>query len=142
MKENSIITLAEEIATKAHKNQFRRDGKTLYITHPRAIVKTLKRYYSNPEKYLSAAWLHDVLEDTNLKLGDLLNKGIPLEVAVTVELLTKKEEVGYLQYILKIKENLIARIIKIVDMEDNLKTATGSQKAKYLLAIYILRYIN
>lgn len=37
----SSVLLAEQIATRSHANQFRRDGVTPYITHPEAIVKKL-----------------------------------------------------------------------------------------------------
>ena len=35
--------LAKNYATKLHKGQFRRDGKTPYIKHPREVVKKLKK---------------------------------------------------------------------------------------------------
>jgi hypothetical protein len=59
--ECGVVLLAEQIARKAHVNQFRRDGVTPYITHPEAVVKKLG---TESDDVLAVAWLHDVLEDT------------------------------------------------------------------------------
>ena len=132
----NIEKLAKKIATEAHKGQHRKGGKP-YIVHPQAVAKELSKYYSMWETYLPVAWLHDVLEDTNLTPLDLLNKGVPFEIVAIVEILTKRKNEDYLQYILRVKENSIATMVKLADMEDNSKTI---QKNKYLLAKYILEH--
>lgn len=134
------IELAKKIATEAHRGQFRRNGKTPYIKHPKAVAKELEQYYLMRETYLPVAWLHDVLENTDLHILDLLHRGIPFEIAAAVEALTKRDDEDYLQYILRVRRNPIAIMVKIADMKDNSKTATESQKTKYLLAKHILEH--
>ena len=42
-KKIDMVDLAKKYATKMHKGQFRRDGKTPYIVHPADVVKKLKK---------------------------------------------------------------------------------------------------
>ena len=91
------------------------------------------------EIYFPVAWLHDVLEDTNLTPLDLLQKGLPFEVVKDVEILTKRKNENYLEYILRVRGNLIPVAVKLADMKHNSLTATKSQKDKYSLAAYILK---
>jgi hypothetical protein len=58
---SEILQLAQRVATKAHRNQFRKDGKTAYIQHIRDVVKRLE---GASEDIQAAAWLHDVVNTT------------------------------------------------------------------------------
>ena len=69
----SQILLARSIAEEAHLGQFRRDGKTPYIEHPRQVSH---RLYHLDDNYIAAAWLHDVIEDnSNFTLNSLRDRG-------------------------------------------------------------------
>ena len=60
---HDLVVLAEKIATEAHKGQFRADGKTPFIEHPKAVAA----FFSDDEWQLKViAWLHDVIEDTKV----------------------------------------------------------------------------
>ena len=64
MKRIDLEKLAKNYATKFHKGQFRRDGKTPYIKHPAQVVKKLKKDFDIKDQYiLAGAWLHDVVEE-------------------------------------------------------------------------------
>jgi (p)ppGpp synthase/HD superfamily hydrolase len=148
-KENNIIVIAKHLATEAHKGQLRWDKKTPYISHPAAVVDAItKRSFDNmliKEQAIAAAWLHDVLEDTETTVTDLLNAGIPRNVIEQVIILTKAKRELYLSYILNIKINPIARIVKIADIEHNMscfESPKGSLYDKYSLALYILESNN
>ncbi len=156
----NIVNIALKIATKAHKGQFRHDGKTPYITHPIAVAKLFKKEYKNSkwhEKGMSkiieaACLLHDVLEDCTItgfaedRLitgDDLIVEGIPQEVIEVVECLTHQPFETYAQYIVRIKHHPIAPIIKRLDIKHNLSTLEPKKKTqrdKYLLALYILEH--
>lgn len=110
---------AESIATEAHKGQKRRDGKD-YIEHPRRVVKRLIDNGIKNKLFHSVAWLHDVLEDTDITAQKLKDKGISDDVIHSVELLTRKKDQTYRDYIRGIKNNEMARTVKIEDMLDNL----------------------
>lgn len=54
---------ASEIAEEAHEGQMY--GDRPYITHPEAVVGVLLRFGVMHQATVAAAWLHDVIEDTN-----------------------------------------------------------------------------
>lgn len=139
--DDNLVTLAEEIATEAHKGQFRYDKITPFIEHPKAVVNNLNWFidYKNINKLQVIAWLHDVIEDTNITLSDLLNKGIPLEIVNIIDILSRRKDENYLFYILRVKNNSIAKKIKLADLKHNMSTSTiKNQIEKYQLAKYIL----
>ncbi len=125
--------LAEQIATEAHKNQTRWDG-TPYIEHPKRVALSF-----NDDLMSSVAWLHDVLEDTELTAQDLINKGIQKDVVSMVEILTKRIGEDYYSFIVRVRENPVASKIKIADIGHNLlDLKEGSMKDKYRLARHTL----
>lgn len=133
---SSSVWLASSIARKAHEGQFRRDGITPYITHPEEVAKSLEG--EDPD-VIAAAWLHDVLEDTDVGLSDLNNEGIPAHVIEAVALLTRWDGQPYEDYLHWITQDEIARKVKIADIRHNLSDApTVKQCQKYTKAISIL----
>lgn len=73
-----IVTNMECTARKWHEGQFRKDGKTPYIEHPKTVVEQLMAWgftkESNP-LVLAIAWGHDLGEDTNVPFQELMNAG-------------------------------------------------------------------
>ena len=135
--------IAENIARKEHKDQKRWSGEP-YITHPEAIVKQLrseKWCFINLDYLFATAWLHDVIENCNITVGDLLGAKIPDEIIESLLAISKVDNEDYLNYILRVSNNEIARIVKIADITHNLSTigdGKKDRKDKYKLAIYIL----
>lgn len=71
---------------------------------------------------LHAAWLHDIVEDTDVTLNELTDTGYPYEVVETVALLThNKKAETYAEYIDRIcaSGNLRAIKVKLADQRDN-----------------------
>lgn len=66
-----------------------------------------------------AAWLHDVVEDTDTSLADLLTAGFPEKVLRILELLTHEESVPYMDYVKKLAADPIAKAVKLADLQDN-----------------------
>lgn len=54
--------LAEKIAIELHNGQFRADGITPYIEHPKAVAELVKEH-GGSEKSVCVAWLHDIMEE-------------------------------------------------------------------------------
>ena len=133
MKDSTLVETALHIALQAHNGQFRRDGKTPYIKHPIAVALQFKK-----PRLKVLAYLHDVIEDTNLSLTDLKKLGIPQDILDSLNCLTKRKLESYAEYILTCRNDPDARAVKIEDLKHNLKTSSGNQKAKYELALYIL----
>ncbi len=119
---------------KLTKGQKRSDGKD-YITHPEAVSKLVGEGIG----LKIVAWLHDVLEDSELEPEDLKDKGIEKGLIQSVIYLTRIKNGNYKDYILKITEDEIATKVKIADLKHNLSNLkNGSMRDKYLLALYIL----
>ena len=147
-----LVKVAMKIAKKAHKEQFRNDGKTPFVSHPIAVMENLKKeiqgikwYDKNtPTILFCASLLHDVLEDTKITSKELAKKGIPKAVIDLIETLTHEKDESYINYILRIRKNRgdsFARTIKIEDIKHNLSTLEPWKKDKrdkYMLALYLL----
>jgi (p)ppGpp synthase/HD superfamily hydrolase len=62
--------VAEKFAREAHANQLRKYTNEPYIDHPAAVVE-LVRSVSHTNEMICAAWLHDVVEDTEVTLDEI-----------------------------------------------------------------------
>jgi (p)ppGpp synthase/HD superfamily hydrolase len=130
-----LVNLAREIATTAHAGQFRRDGTTPYIVHPEAVASRVK---GDPTAE-ATAWLHDVLEDSDISAEDLVERGIPAEVVEAVTLLTHPRGIAYESYLTGIARHPLAKRVKIADMLTNLSdTPTDRQIVKYAKGLLAL----
>ena len=78
------------MAARVHHNQKRKDQKkTPYFSHPARVALTVAvKFGCTDEKILTAALLHDVLEDTRVDYDDLLER-FDQEIADTVAALSK-----------------------------------------------------
>lgn len=88
-----MVKTAERIARRAHAGQVDKAGVP-YAHHPAWVAARVEG-----DDAKAAAWLHDVLEDTNLTADDLRRAGIPEEVVHTVEVLTHAEGESYQDYL-------------------------------------------
>ena len=113
-------SIAEQIARKAHAGQVEKWGGHPYIAHVERIVSMM----DSPEAQ-EVAWLHDVLEDSDLTHRDLLAAGIAPAIVDAVLLLTRGSET-YAEYIetIRAKKNLLALVVKIADLRDHLREET------------------
>lgn len=90
-------------------------GGNPYISHPIAVATLL----SDTEQQI-IAYLHDIVEDTDMTFEDLLGLGFTQRIVNSVKLLTKQEGVPYEDYILAIKKDNNACAVKIADITDNM----------------------
>ena len=127
MTDSSFVSLAEKIATEAHAGQFRRTGEP-YIEHPRAVVNRV----SGDTDAQVVAWLHDVIEDTEVSAERLRAEGIPQHLVDAVVLVTKTKGQSYEDYLQDIAASPLAKKVKIADMLSNLAdNPTDRQIRKY-----------
>lgn len=101
------------IAYNAHMNQFDRAGVP-YIYHPIHLAEQM-----DTEIECIVALLHDVVEDTDVTF-EQLKKEFSGEVIEVLKLLTHDKNTDYMEYIMKLKKNPIAKKIKIADIKHNL----------------------
>lgn len=124
----------------AHKDQLDKSGMP-YVFHPFHLAEQM-----TDEKTTVVALLHDVIEDTDYTLEDLRSMGFDEEILSALALLTHAPDVPYLEYVAKIKQNPIARAVKLADLRHNsdlsrLDTVTPydqSRTEKYRQAIEVL----
>ena len=144
--ENKIKN-ARDFAQEKHKNQKR--GDTPYIDHLEGVVFRLKNIGITDTDVICAAWLHDILEKTDVTLDELIQR-FGKETATLVLSLTKSKEIPKkdteLQYVKQLKDAPIeAKIIKLCDISANLKdlsisTISKTQKNKQIRKI--LHYLK
>jgi (p)ppGpp synthase/HD superfamily hydrolase len=101
------------IAYDAHHNQVDKDHVP-YIFHPMHIAERMTTEYET-----IAALLHDVVEDTDVTIDDLIDAGFPDPVIEAVRLLTHDDEIDYIEYLQTIKSNAIATSVKLADLDHN-----------------------
>lgn len=109
----NMVDLALQTAKKAHAGQVDKAGRD-YIEHPIAVAEKV----NTPEEKM-AAYLHDVVEDTDVTLEDLRSLGFPESVIEAVDCLTKREGVSLADYLYRVKHNEIARVVKLADLAHN-----------------------
>lgn len=103
-----------------HGNQKRIQG-TPYYLHPFAVADILANsgYSSN---YQIVALFHDLLEDTDTTYEELI-KLSNINIANIVKLLTKEKNYQMEDYINRIEQNEIAKMVKLADRVHNLLEA-------------------
>ncbi len=116
--------LAYEIASVAHKGQVDKAGKE-YINHPLTVAS-----YCNSEDERIVALLHDVVEDTNVTLEEL-SKIFDSNIIEALRLLTHRDDEPYLEYVEKIKENKLAKAVKIADLTHNMDLSRFKNPTKW-----------
>jgi (p)ppGpp synthase/HD superfamily hydrolase len=104
---------ALRLCFEAHKDQLDKSGLP-YIFHPFHLAEQM-----DTEATVCVALLHDVVEDTDYTLEDLIAMGFPKPVTDALALMTHDENVPYLDYVSKLKDNPIARQVKLADLKHN-----------------------
>ena len=80
---------AVAFAARAHRHQLRKDGVTPYVSHPIRVAWIARQVFGiNDRRVLTAAVLHDTIEDTTTDCDDILERFGP-DVARWVAALTK-----------------------------------------------------
>ncbi len=124
------ITEAYRLAAGSHEGQLRRSGEP-YITHPLAVAGIVARYGMD-DVTISAALLHDAVEDTVLTL-DEVEAAFGSEVREIVDGVTKLERVHFdskeAQQAATMRKMLVAMakdlrvlVIKLADRLHNMRT--------------------
>lgn len=108
-----FVGKAHELASKHHEGQKDKAGE-VYIKHPEYVASLVE---TDEEK--ATAYLHDTLEDTTLTAEQLRSAKIPTSVIEAVTVLTKNKNDDYFSYLEKVKQNPIARKVKLADLKHN-----------------------
>lgn len=139
---------AYEMAEYLHRDQKRRSGEP-YITHPVAVASILADL-GMPASTLSAALLHDTVEDCGYSL-DALREDFGDEIALLVDGVTKLDKVTYgeasaaetvRKMVVAMARDIRVLVIKLTDRLHNMRTLRWlpeekqQKKARETLEIY------
>lgn len=132
--------MALKLCFEAHKEQTDKSGMP-YVFHPFHLAEQMQT-----EETTVVALLHDLVEDTDYTIEDLKNMGFDKAITDAIALMTHAEGVDYMQYVAAIKQNPIAKAVKLADLRHNSditrldvvdQEALG-RREKYLKAIALL----
>ncbi len=143
----SSVYLAMEIMEYAHRNQKRENGED-YANHPARCLTTYRELISigpDGDRVMDkdimiknrvpfdgvqeVCLLHDVVEDTELTLNDVrdiyvecgFENYFDMYIKDALERITHDKAVDYGEYIKICLKNPISALVKMIDMEDNLR---------------------
>jgi (p)ppGpp synthase/HD superfamily hydrolase len=142
IERHRMIEAAEEVATRAHDGQMY--GEKPYIVHPLEVA-CLARELGYPIETVVACILHDVVEDSNITLEDLLEMGFPRFVVDSVEAATYTEEdhQNEVNKAKKARRHIGGWVVKFCDASRNLQMALNDTETDLLKRIErIHRYIG
>lgn len=107
-----LTNKAMRFAYQAHHGQLDYNGIP-YIFHSIHLAEQM-----DDEISCCVALLHDVVEDTDITLEDLAQE-FPEEVIEALKLLTHEDGTDYFDYVRAIRENPIAKKVKLADLNHN-----------------------
>lgn len=124
MTKETLVARAMWFATQAHDGQIRKYTGDPYITHPTRVAHTVAALPDVTDEMIATAWLHDVVEDTDVTIYDIL-ENFGWTVARYVEWLTDTNITGNRAYRKACYANQLANAprdvltIKLADLIDN-----------------------
>ena len=130
----SIILRAAQLARKAHEGQKRKYTGRAYIEHPARVAGKIGLYVMATDEMVAAAYLHDVLEDTQATMSDILGV-TSVDVAEYVRWMTnpskqypklRREERKAMDREHLAKAPWQVKVIKMTDRIDNLLEMGGA----------------
>lgn len=133
------IHAAFELAREAHKSQKRKTGEP-YILHPIAVAQIAATELNLDANPVIAAFLHDVVEDTEYTLEDIRSR-FGDDVAFLVRVVTKqkkeryavsKQVDNYRQMLNSVQYDIRALLVKLADRLHNMRTLSSMRPDKQM----------
>jgi len=124
MELNKLIDVMKQLAHKHHAGQYRKDGKTPYISHVERVASSVE------DRLKPIAYGHDLVEDTDITIQQLVDLGIPAYVTDAIDLLTHKNGESNIDYWNKIFTNKDALAVKVADVNDNISDNPSDRARK------------
>ena len=107
------VKAALKLCFQAHDGQLDRSGIP-YVHHPLHLAEQM-----DTEDEIVVALLHDVMEDTSFTAEDLRAIGVSDTAMEALLQLTHDDAVPYMDYVRNLKDNPLARKVKLADLRHN-----------------------
>jgi (p)ppGpp synthase/HD superfamily hydrolase len=104
---------ALQLCFEVHKDQLDK-SEIPYVFHPFHLAEQMKT-----EDTTIVALLHDVVEDSSYTFEDLEKMDFGETVISALRLLTHDDDTNYIDYVRAIKNNDVARAVKLADLKHN-----------------------
>lgn len=114
-EKGEMLSKMISLATERHAGQFDKGGRP-YILHPLTVMHRLR---TDDEELQCIAVGHDLLEDCDLSVVDLLDRGFSERVVQGISDLTKHSNLSHADYRARVKANSDAIRVKIEDLRHN-----------------------
>lgn len=148
--DTNLLLQAVALAARAHRHQVRKDRETPYVSHVFRVCVIARHLFGvDDPRVLTAAVLHDTIEDTTTDFDDLADR-FGQEIAGWVAALTKDKRLDDEARERAYEEKLRhapwqVKVCKLADVYDNLTDAvhltqaqrgrTGARARRYLAAV-------
>ena len=129
LESTDLTKRAMQMASYAHRHQ--KYGERPYVTHLADVVARVKTITQDPE-IIAAAWLHDIIEDTQVTYGDI-EREFGENVAKMVWAVTgvgHNRAAKMANAIEKIAQTPGAELVKSADRLSNASASKAEQKHK------------
>ena len=110
----ATLEQAISLAAKQHEGQVDK-ANAPYILHPLRVMLNVPTI-----QHKIVAVLHDILEDTETTIEDLYQFGFQEHIIDAIVALTKKQGETRLEAAQRARQNPIARVVKLADINDNM----------------------
>ena len=110
----TTLEQAISLAAKQHEGQVDK-ANAPYILHPLRVMLNVPTI-----EHKIVAVLHDILEDTETTIEDLYQFGFQEHIIDAIVALTKKQGETRLEAAQRARQNPIARVVKLADINDNM----------------------
>ncbi|AZM38266.1 guanosine-3',5'-bis(diphosphate) 3'-pyrophosphohydrolase [Acinetobacter sp. WCHA39] len=110
----ATLEQAISLAAKQHEGQVDK-ANAPYILHPLRVMLNVPTI-----QHKIVAVLHDILEDTETTIEDLYQFGFQEHLIDAIVALTKKQGETRLEAAQRARQNPIARVVKLADINDNM----------------------
>jgi len=136
--DNELICRAFQFAYELHAGQTRKSGEP-YICHPVAVANLLRDLGGSPAM-IAAGFLHDVVEDTHVTIGEIEERFGP-EVRQLVEGVTKLSKINFKsktesqaenfrRMFLAMAQDIRVIVVKLADRLHNMRTLQFMREEK------------
>lgn len=113
-----LIGKARKLAESAHAEQVDKAGNP-YVEHLARVAAAVADQPVHSGLLQAVAWLHDVVEDTDVDELGLIAAGMPREVIEAVEAITHRPHEPRVDYYARVRANPFALTVKLADVADN-----------------------